>query len=848
MNIKIFVSLFALWTMASGGWANPIPLETIESDGFGYSNVKDFGAVGDGVTDDTEAIQNAVALGRVAYIPAGTYLITEPIRLGPRRYLVGEPAEEGVGGSVLKAGANMSSMVTTRGWGHHLRIESLTLDGGADQGYSVNRGLELTGFVDSRAGNIKIHNIDGVGIYTMASDDLPAWICVLERIEVEIASNNHFAMQLGSTDTYVRDVHVKGGRGIVDEFSGGNVYQNVIVEGSHASGFQLANLAGQGTGISIVNSKFINNRDHGIRIRINYDRPSWASPYNNAISIMDCDFVGNEKSDVYIQDGRRVSLIKNDFRSTGTSTGQNVYSTGGANYNSVKMNRFASPGVQLVGGSTTERYNEFSVTDFSGGEAGLTTVLDPQWLQRIYSVQNEAKDQVVYNVKMRRAEGDGSTDDTQVIQEIINNIPAGGVVYFPRGDYKVTSPLVLRSDITLIGEGRHGDASRFIAGEDLEYMFKTDQPTSNVLISRIIIGGAMDLQHLTDSMLDRIRSSSIYLGSESSNVVIKDSSGVTPYLRGVNHLMLGLYVRDIEIAGAGGGHRIINCHVDLSSQDSAILFKDPQGSSMDTLIRNTYFDLNEGDVITVDFEEPQIANINIESVIFRNNGGREISLRNAHNVKISGAVSYNSNNPFRFSGDLKNIEFLGGRFDYSLPSSVEIRYTAGEGGIIGGNAIQTVDLEAQGSEIAAIADDGFTFYRWSDGSTENPRQDRNYAYVTDVAFVAQFLQAGSTPPESLTYPSSSTTGEYSVAWSSAEGSAAYVLERSNADGAWEEIYQGPDTSYEEEAGNGAYRYRIRALDDELAGGHGKLASMSVLSGQQPNSLPHPPILSIPTFH
>ena len=35
-------------------------------------NVKDFGAVGDGVTLDTIAVQNALDAGGIVYFPAGT--------------------------------------------------------------------------------------------------------------------------------------------------------------------------------------------------------------------------------------------------------------------------------------------------------------------------------------------------------------------------------------------------------------------------------------------------------------------------------------------------------------------------------------------------------------------------------------------------------------------------------------------------------------------------------------------------------------------------------------------------------------------------------------------------------
>lgn len=47
-----------------------------------FVSVKDFGAVGDGVTPDGDAIVAACASGRQVYFPAGTYLVDAPITIG----------------------------------------------------------------------------------------------------------------------------------------------------------------------------------------------------------------------------------------------------------------------------------------------------------------------------------------------------------------------------------------------------------------------------------------------------------------------------------------------------------------------------------------------------------------------------------------------------------------------------------------------------------------------------------------------------------------------------------------------------------------------------------------------
>lgn len=64
-------------------------------------SVKDFGAVGDGVTDDTVAINSAVAAtaptGRALYFPIGTYIVSQ-INVLPKMNLIGESST----GSVIK--------------------------------------------------------------------------------------------------------------------------------------------------------------------------------------------------------------------------------------------------------------------------------------------------------------------------------------------------------------------------------------------------------------------------------------------------------------------------------------------------------------------------------------------------------------------------------------------------------------------------------------------------------------------------------------------------------------------------------------------------------------------------
>jgi hypothetical protein len=58
------------------------PMET-------WINIRDLGAVGDGVADDTDAFKKAIAQHRAIYVPSGQYRVTDTITLKPDTILIG---------------------------------------------------------------------------------------------------------------------------------------------------------------------------------------------------------------------------------------------------------------------------------------------------------------------------------------------------------------------------------------------------------------------------------------------------------------------------------------------------------------------------------------------------------------------------------------------------------------------------------------------------------------------------------------------------------------------------------------------------------------------------------------
>lgn len=130
-------------------------------------NVKDFGAKGDGVTDDTEVFQNLINSGYSIFVPCGTYLITKLLLL-PNTAIIGENQYctilKHIGNSDFLYSSNYYNYEESRTDSlvdavYNFELQNITLLGnGNDQ-----NGLAIYGF-GINLSKIQIKNFGNIGI------------------------------------------------------------------------------------------------------------------------------------------------------------------------------------------------------------------------------------------------------------------------------------------------------------------------------------------------------------------------------------------------------------------------------------------------------------------------------------------------------------------------------------------------------------------------------------------------------------------------------------------------------------------------------------------------------------
>lgn len=183
-------------------------------------NVRDFGAVGNGIADDTQAIQNAVNAageGGVVYAPAGKYYINNSNGIllshdnfmfygdGPATQILVSPVSQKRGFTIASdvATSNPASVVS------NVTIENLYINGMADDGSATVN--EFSHAINARKcskvliKNIQCINVRGDGVFIgYGAENVTVDSCYLESTIVT-----------GSTKNYRQGIAVLSGRDIV---------------------------------------------------------------------------------------------------------------------------------------------------------------------------------------------------------------------------------------------------------------------------------------------------------------------------------------------------------------------------------------------------------------------------------------------------------------------------------------------------------------------------------------------------------------------------------------------------------------------------------------------------------
>jgi polygalacturonase len=247
--------LCSLWF--AGGFV-PAESETI--------NVKDFGAKGDGRTNDTTAIKKALysGKGKSVYFPEGTYLITESLTVKEKTTVYGSKA-------VIKADGPGDSML--RIYGSGISIHDLTIDGSR----TFLRGMTvMNGTSDFRAGKLTL-------LHFSQPDHPKLSASVPIAVRVEGGVKDALFDQLTIRDVYAKNKTTNSGwdhlvaRGILisPALSSQPASKNITIQHSHLSEIGPKDdgdgIVVQGfkedVGVVIKNNTFEKNHKRAVKIQ-----------------------------------------------------------------------------------------------------------------------------------------------------------------------------------------------------------------------------------------------------------------------------------------------------------------------------------------------------------------------------------------------------------------------------------------------------------------------------------------------------------------------------------------------------------------------------------------------------
>ncbi|KAJ3811027.1 exo-beta-1,3-glucanase [Lentinula aff. lateritia] len=414
-----------------------------------FRNVKDFGAKGDGVTDDTAAINNAISSGArcgggscasstvspaVVFFPQGTYLISSPIVAYYYTQLIGDARDP----PTLLASPSFAGMAV-------IDADPYIPNGGGAQWYT-NQSIfrSVRNFViDVR--QVPATNDQGTGIHWQVAQATSLMNIVFEMSTAANTAHQGIWMENGSGG-FMGDLVFNGGKFGMWVGNQQFTVRNITVNNANTAVFGIWNWGWTFQGVTI------NNCQVGFDLTTGGLTESTQTVGGEAI----IDAVVSN-TPIFVRtsqpsNGKLAgSIVINNAQLTNVPTAVGV--VGGATVLAGGTTTIASFGQGNVykGTNGASTFTQGSIPAANKASSLLDSAghifgkMHPQYA-------NYAVSQFV-SVKDNGAKGDGHTDDTAALNAIFAKFSGCNIIFFDAGTYIVTQTLTIPAGTQIVGEG-----------------------------------------------------------------------------------------------------------------------------------------------------------------------------------------------------------------------------------------------------------------------------------------------------------------------------------------------------------------------------------------------------------